>query len=63
MSKTKKYRIVIDKIKEAVQDEMDHATHWGLEEWTYSGELYVKSIVAKELAELYEIRYEEIKKK
>ena len=63
MSKKNKYKIVINKIKEAVQDEMDHAAHWSLEEWTYSGELYVKKEVAKELAELYEIRYEEIKKK
>ncbi len=61
MSKTKEYRGIIDRIKEAVQEEMDHAVHWEVTDWNYEGELYIKSIVARELAELYEIRYEEIK--
>tara|TARA_X000001382_G_scaffold13179_1_gene8609 strand:- start:1664 stop:1846 length:183 start_codon:yes stop_codon:yes gene_type:complete len=59
----KNYKEIINTIKQAVEEEMDHAAHWGLEEWTYEKELYVKSIVARELAELYEIRYEEIKEK
>jgi len=62
MSKTKELRIVIDKVKEAVQDEMDKNIHWELTEWNYEGELYVKSIVCAELAELYQIRYDEITK-
>lgn len=51
MSKTKEYRIVINKIKKAVKEEMNHAIHWELSDWSYEGELYVKSMVCNELAE------------
>ena len=48
MSKTKEYRIVINKIKKAVKEEMNHAIHWELSDWSYEGELCGKNMLRED---------------
>ena len=49
MSKTKEYRMIIDKVKEQLRQELDRIVHWELTDWDYDGEKYVKELVIEEL--------------
>ena len=49
MSTTKEYRMVIDKVKKQLTEELDRIVHWELTDWDYDGEKYVKELVIEEL--------------
>jgi len=53
MSKTKEYRMIIDKVKEQLTKELDRIVHWELTDWSEDKENYIKRIISEELFHEY----------